>query len=101
MLPMQIARNYTLNHFKIKNYCEDDKSICSFFENSCVERVKILNVLQDAVFWDVAPCGFIINRCFGGYKKPTQHHIPEDDILYSHRRENFKSYVKSLVSLSA
>jgi hypothetical protein len=22
--------------------------------------------MKDAVFWDVAPCGFIINRRFGG-----------------------------------
>jgi hypothetical protein len=26
------------------------------------------------------------------YNKPTRRHIPEDGILHSHRRENFKSY---------
>jgi hypothetical protein len=25
--------------------------------------------------------------------RATRHHIPEDDILHSHRRENFKSYM--------
>jgi hypothetical protein len=25
--------------------------------------------------------------------KDTRHNIPEDDILHSHRRENFKSYI--------
>jgi hypothetical protein len=32
------------------------------------------------VFWDVTPCGSCKND------------IPEDTILYSHRRENLKSY---------
>jgi hypothetical protein len=27
------------------------------------------------------------------YNKPTRRHIPEDGILYSHRRENLKSYI--------
>jgi hypothetical protein len=26
-----------------------------------------------------------------GFKRSTRHHIPEDGILHSHRRENFKS----------
>jgi hypothetical protein len=30
--------------------------------------------------------------------KPTRHHIPEDGILHSHRRENLKSYISNLVS---
>jgi hypothetical protein len=25
--------------------------------------------------------------------RATQHHMPEDDILHSHRRENLKSYI--------
>jgi hypothetical protein len=28
------------------------------------------------------------------YNKPTRRHIPEDDILHGHRRENLKSYKK-------
>jgi hypothetical protein len=93
--------------------------------------------MKGAVFWDVKPRGFIINRSFGGkcrlhlqgrrnnasekrfynltlffarvlyftlkmkercssetsvHNKPTRRHIPEDDILQNHSRENFKSY---------
>jgi hypothetical protein len=70
--------------------------------------------LENAVFWDVAPCRSCVNRRFGGtYRlhlqgrknrergtsaskwlqtRSTRRHIPEDDILHSHRRENLKSY---------
>jgi hypothetical protein len=56
--------------------------------------------MKNAVFWDVALCGFIMNRRFGEtsrtlkmeatrssetsvYNKPTRHHIQEDGILHS------------------
>jgi hypothetical protein len=65
--------------------------------------------IKNAVFWDVAPCRYFVNRRFGGTyrlhlqgkKYPpamnqrelyTAPH-PEDGILHSHRRENLKSYV--------
>jgi hypothetical protein len=41
---------------------------------------------MNAVFWDVARCGFIINR-------QTRRHILEDGIPHSHRRKNLKSYM--------
>jgi hypothetical protein len=34
--------------------------------------------MKNAVFWDVVPCEFIINRRFG----ETRRHIPEDGILH-------------------
>jgi hypothetical protein len=108
--------------------------------SSCLTRSKLCLQykyhLKSVVFWDVEPCGFNINRRFGGtcciqlqgrrnnanksvnsltlflarvissalemqetrssetsvYIKHTRCHIPEDDILHSHRRENLSSY---------
>jgi hypothetical protein len=40
--------------------------------------------MKNAVIWDVAPCGYFVNRHFGGTsvnKISTWHHIPEDNIL--------------------
>jgi hypothetical protein len=70
--------------------------------------------VKNAVFWDVMPCGTYKYRGFGGtsivvtlmmevirssetttLKRATWRNIPEDGILYSHRRENFKSYIAS------
>jgi hypothetical protein len=76
--------------------------------------------VKNVVFWDMPPCGFIINRHLSVvnrltlflarvisstlkmeakrssetlvHNKPTLRHIPEDDILHSHRLENLKSY---------
>jgi hypothetical protein len=31
-----------------------------------VNLMRITILMKNAVFWDVAPCGFIINRRFGG-----------------------------------
>jgi hypothetical protein len=59
--------------------------------------------VKNAVFWDVAPCRSYVNRCFGGTSVDTtftRHHIPEDGILHSHRRENLKSYISVRVSHS-
>jgi hypothetical protein len=77
--------------------------------------------MNHAVFWDVMPYGSCTNRRFGvsvtGNVVPrspilvammrevicssetsvvaraTRHHVREDGILHSHRRENFKSYI--------
>jgi hypothetical protein len=43
--------------------------------------------IENAVFWDVTPCGSCKNRRFGG----THHLIPEGGILNSRRFENSKS----------
>jgi hypothetical protein len=40
--------------------------------------------MQNAVFWDVAPC----RSC-----EFTLCHVPEDSIFHSHRRENLRSYM--------
>jgi hypothetical protein len=48
--------------------------------------------MKNAVFVDVAPCGFIINRHFGGtsaYNKHTQRLIPEDGIVQFFFRKFF------------
>jgi hypothetical protein len=40
--------------------------------------------MKNAVFWDVAPCRYFVNRRFGGtlvHTRSTRHHIPEDGIL--------------------
>jgi hypothetical protein len=87
-----------------------------------------------AVFWDVAPCRYFVNRRFGGtyglhlqgisylltlvhrswisstlkmeeirssetsvHTISTRHHIPEDGILHSHRRENLKSHIVTVL----
>jgi hypothetical protein len=72
--------------------------------------------MKNVVFWDVAPCGLLQTGVSSGltfflahgisstlkmeetcssetsvYNKPTRRHIPDDDILHSHRRENLKS----------
>jgi hypothetical protein len=78
--------------------------------------------MKNAVFWDVAPCRYFVNRRFGGMyrlhhqgKNPrvmmeaihssetsvnkisTRRHIPEVAILHIHRRENLKSHNDELV----
>jgi hypothetical protein len=32
------------------------------------------------------------------YNKPTRRHIPEDNIPHSHRRENLKSYIFTILT---
>jgi hypothetical protein len=54
---------------------------------------------EECRFWDVAMCTSGLNSCLGGTSvntRSTRRHIPEDGILYSHRRENLKSYNKYL-----
>jgi hypothetical protein len=58
---------------------------------------KVINVrfevftavtMKNAVFLDVAPCRYCVNRRFGGtsvHTRSTQHHIPEDGILQSNK----------------
>jgi hypothetical protein len=41
--------------------------------------------MKNAVFWDVAPSIYCVNRRFGGTSV-------YDDILHSHRRGNLKLY---------
>jgi hypothetical protein len=51
--------------------------------------------LKNAVFWDVAPYRYCVNRRFGGtsvYTISTRRHIPQNGIHHSHRRENLKYY---------
>jgi hypothetical protein len=80
--------------------------------------------MKNAVFRDVAQCRSCVNRRFGGtyhlhiqgkdhiasifrvrlsetsvHTRPTLRHIPEDEILHSHRRENLKSYMISRMFL--
>jgi hypothetical protein len=62
--------------------------------------------MKNAVFRDVAPCSFCVNRRFGGsYRLHLQgrricergtsvRHIPENGILRSHLRESLKSYIE-------
>jgi hypothetical protein len=45
---------------------------------------------KNAVFWNVVPCSPCVNRRFG---ETPRHHIPENCILHSHRRETLKSYM--------
>jgi hypothetical protein len=82
-----------------------------------VDGIKI--TLKNVIFRDVALCRSCVNRRFGGtYRvhlqgrkirerrtsagrwlqtKPTQRHIPEDDILHSHSCESLKSYKITLL----
>jgi hypothetical protein len=92
-------------------------------ENKINTSSKTVISSKNAVFWDVAPCSFCVNRRLGGtdrlrlqgrrisdrgsslkmqaisssetsvHTRPTWRHIPEDGILHSHRRENLKSYM--------
>jgi hypothetical protein len=52
--------------------------------------------MKNAVYCDVAPCRSCVTRRYsktsGHFTGSTRRHIPEDGILHSHRRENFKSY---------
>jgi hypothetical protein len=52
---------------------------------------EIWHILKNAVVWDVTPC----DSCkeMSVLRRVTRRHIPEDGILYSHRRENLKSYI--------
>jgi hypothetical protein len=73
-----------------------------------------------AVFWDVAPCSLVeVCRRFRGtcclhqqaikeaastsetsvkFYQTTRHYKPEDSLLHTRRRENFKSYIAETVS---
>jgi hypothetical protein len=82
--------------------------------------------VKNVDLWDVSPCGSCRNRCFRGtYRlylqgennqrnkntlaistmqriplvstRTTRRHIPEGDILHSHRCENLISYIGSIV----
>jgi hypothetical protein len=58
---------------------------------ACIQELYLKNV----VFWDVALCRSYVNRRFGGTSvdaRSAQPHIPEDDVLHSHRCESLKSY---------
>jgi hypothetical protein len=51
--------------------------------------------MTNAVLWDVAPCRTCVNRRSSEtslYTRLIWRHIPQDDILHNHRRENLKSY---------
>jgi hypothetical protein len=84
-----------------------------------LKRVLGREHMKNAVFWNVAPSRYCVNRRFGEtyqlkmrvekseseepawaggcsetsvYTGSTRRHIPEDGILHSHLRENLKSY---------
>jgi hypothetical protein len=68
-----------------------------------------VNLIKNAVFWGVTPCGSWKNRPFGElsalirealsssetsvFTRAARRNIPEDGILHSHSRENLKSYI--------
>jgi hypothetical protein len=61
-------------------------------EKSSVSEIPL--ILNNADFWDEAPCESCKNRRSSEtsvYNKPTCRHIPEDGTLHSHRRVNLKS----------
>jgi hypothetical protein len=67
-----------------------------FDTGECYDNLRTSLILKNAVFWDVVPCRSCVNRRFGGrsvHTRSIQRHIPEDGILHSHGRENFRSYI--------
>jgi hypothetical protein len=75
------------------------KSDCVYCNTIII--IKQDRLLKNVVFWDVALCRSCVNRRFGGKyhlhlqgrnARSTQSHIPQDDILHSHRCENLNSY---------
>jgi hypothetical protein len=51
--------------------------------------------MKNAVFWDVAPCVFLINGRSSEtsvYNKLSRPHIPEGGILRSHRSKGFEVF---------
>jgi hypothetical protein len=45
--------------------------------------------LKSIIFWDMTPCS--------ATQPTTRRHIPEDDTLHNHRRENLKAYEGKVV----
>jgi hypothetical protein len=80
--------DYTESHFRAPQYsyslpCELNSLMCSVLSQD-------IFFMNNAVFWDVAPRKYCVNRRFGGrsvYTISIRCHIPEDGILHSHRRE--------------
>jgi hypothetical protein len=75
-----------------------------------------IEVMDDAILLDIAPCGPYVNRRFGGiyhlhlqcpksaeqetrvyqvaHIRTTQHYIPEDGNIHNYRWENLRSYIE-------
>jgi hypothetical protein len=56
--------------------------------------------LKNAVFWDVMPCGSCKNWHSSDTSvriRATWHNIPENSVLHSHRHENLKAYMCSVI----
>jgi hypothetical protein len=68
--------------------------ILSNFITICKLPSKYIS--KNAVFRDVVPCRFCVNRRSSEtsvHTRSTLRHIPEDGILHNHHRENLKSYI--------
>jgi hypothetical protein len=69
-------------------------SHCKYNRQHFAHKEKLFLLLKNAVFWDVAPCRSCVNRRSetSVHKIFTWRHIPQYDILHSHRCENLKPF---------
>jgi hypothetical protein len=87
--------------FKLKNKSYLLCKLLSLSRSSTISKIlkpwsfNLYLGKENAVFWDVTPCRYIVNQRFGGtsvHNRSIRHHIPEDSILHSHCRENLTYY---------
>jgi hypothetical protein len=71
-----------------------EDSIVSIIRMKRISKLDTVNVVPSSLILFTLMLDAIRFREKSFLTRDTRHHVPEDDILHSHRRENFKSYKK-------
>jgi hypothetical protein len=109
MLRIKFRSNYTpsivnqqLTSRNVAVWLNQERKWPSFFYRALHETNYATRINQkNAVFWDVTPCGSVINRRFGGtcrlHLQGRRNNAREEKCyaVPGHRRENLRSYSES------